>query len=60
MFRDWWGRLVSYSTAKASTAAWPSASDGNGSHTSSSSSCRVWWNRSTLPVVVGERGLVSR
>jgi hypothetical protein len=27
---------------------------------SSSSRCRVWWNRSTFPVVVGVRGLVLR
>ena len=32
----------------------------NGSRTVSSSFCRVWCSRSIFPVVVGERGLVSR
>jgi hypothetical protein len=32
----------------------------NGPRTLSSSSCRVWCSRSIFPVVVGERGLVSR
>ncbi len=31
----------------------------NGPCTFKQSCCRVWWNRSTFPVVVGERGLVK-
>jgi hypothetical protein len=41
-------------------AAWASSMLVNGSCSLSSSSCRVWCSRSIFPVVVGERGLVSR
>lgn len=33
---------------------------GHTAMSSSSSRCKVWWNRSTFPVVVGVRGLVLR
>jgi hypothetical protein len=58
MSSDWCRRLVLYSATNASTAAWASASVANGVQSLSSSFCRVWWNRSIFPVVVGDRGLV--
>jgi hypothetical protein len=60
MFSDWCGRLALYSCRNASIAAWAATSSGQTSTWSSSSCCRVWWNRSTFPVVVGDRGLVFR
>ena len=43
-----------------SIAAWASATGANGGCSSGSSLRRLRWNRSTFPVVVGLRGLVSR
>ena len=58
--RDWCGRSALYEARHALTTAWASSMLTNGSCTVSSSCCRVWCRRSILPVVVGERGLVSR
>ena len=57
---DWCGRSALYSSRQASSAACNASSDSNGPCTSSSSSCSDWCSRSILPVVVGDRGLVSR
>jgi hypothetical protein len=59
MSSDWWGRSWLYSTTHASTTAWAAATLAK-TVPSRHSCCSVWWNRSTLPVVVGECGLVSR
>ena len=62
--RDWCGRSVLYSTLystrNASIAACTASRSGQASTWSSGSRCSVWWNRSTFPVVVGDRGLVLR
>jgi hypothetical protein len=57
---DWCGRSVLYSSRHASSAACSVSMLLNGPCTSSSSSCRDWCSRSIFPVVVGDRGLVSR
>jgi hypothetical protein len=55
----WCGRRVLYSTTQASTAACASATSAN-IRPASSSARTVLWNRSILPVVVGERTPVNR
>jgi hypothetical protein len=57
---DWCGRPVLYSWRQAPSAACSASIDSNGPCTSSSSRCSVWCRRSILPVMVGERILVSR
>ena len=54
MPRDWCGRSWLYSWRQASTAAWASSIVANGPAWSRKSVCRVWCQRSTLPMVVGE------
>jgi hypothetical protein len=56
---DWCGRSVLYSWRQASTAAWASSTDANGQASLRKSVCRVWCQRSTFAIVVGEYGLVS-
>jgi hypothetical protein len=60
MFSDWCGRSVLYSCRNASIAACAISRSGQTLTWSSSSCWKVWWNRSTFPVVVGDRGLVWR
>jgi hypothetical protein len=56
---DWCGRSVLYSTIQASIACCATARDGNAVPVSSSRRS-VPWKRSIFPVVVGDRGAVSR
>ena len=60
MASAWCGRSELYCLRQASTAACASSMLANGPCTLSSSCCSVWCNRSIFPVVVGDRGLVSR
>ena len=57
---DWCGRSWLYSCRQASTPACASSIEANGPAPVRKSVCRVWCQRSTLPMVVGEYGLVSR
>ena len=59
MSSDWCGRSWSYSARQVSTAACAASIVANGPASSSKSLCRLWCQRSTFPVVAGERGLVS-
>ena len=59
MSSDWCGRSWLYSRHHPSTAAWAASIVANGPASARKSVCRVWCQRSTLPMVV-EYGLVSR
>lgn len=59
MSSDWCGRSWLYAPRQASTAAWASSIVANGPAWLRKSVCRLWCQRSTFPMVVGEYGLAS-
>jgi hypothetical protein len=57
---DWWGGGGRSRRPRRPGPPGRPPSRGTARQRPSSSACRVWWNRSTLPVVVGPRTAVSR
>lgn len=55
----WWGRSVLYQATQPSSSSWASSSEAK-TLPERNSLRTVLWKRSTLPVVVGEKGAVRR